>query len=392
LEVVPTSFLQRIDWSPAIDDLSIAFKASVTGHLLPGTKARVVLSCRDEVLADNIYLLGRDEINVGTFARKVELVCLKNRLELPDAYIDEIRRDYFWHPERPNLIDAVVEILAPDGHVLDHTESYTAFRKAEIRGSRILVNGEEEYLRLVLDQGYWAETGMTPPSDDAIKLDIQLMKEAGFNGARKHNKLEDPRFLFWSDVLGFYVWEELPSAYRFTTKAMERSMRTWSEAIERDRNHPCIIAWVPINESWGVPNLTGDPLQCDFQRALFRMTKALTGGAIVIGNDGWHMIESDIIAVHDYGMSHDGKPVMLTEFGGIKCSSQTGSWGYSTANSASELGIRYQNLMAVVCALPLLGGFCYTEFTDVYQEANGLFSMDRMPKFPIVEMRRAIKR
>jgi hypothetical protein len=378
-------------------------------------------------LADNIYLLGRDEINVGTFARKVELVCLKNRLELPDDYIDEIRRDYFWHPERPNLIDAVVEILAPDGHVLDHTESYTAFRKAEIRGSRILVNGEEEYLRLVLDQGYWAETGMTPPSDDAIKLDIQLMKEAGFNGARKHNKLEDPRFLFWSDVLGFYVWEELPSAYRFTTKAMERSMRTWSEAIERDRNHPCIIAWVPINESWGVPNLTADPLQCDFQRALFRMTKALTGGAIVIGNDGWHMVESDIIAVHDYdadierikmryentsenrerlfrderpgnreilldGMSHDGKPVMLTEFGGIKCSSQTGSWGYSTANSASELGIRYQNLMAVVCALPLLGGFCYTEFTDVYQEANGLFSMDRMPKVPIVEMRRAIKR
>jgi hypothetical protein len=354
--------------------------------------------------------------------RSIQLSDLVDPSELPDGSIDRIRERYFWHPNHPNLLDATFELRDEHGGIIDTVRSYVQLVKAEVMEDRIYVNNCSDRLRLVLDQGYWPSTGMTPPDDRSIQEDIRLIKEAGFNGVRKHNKLEDPRFLYWADRLGLYVWEELPSAYHCTRKSMARSIRCWTEAIERDRNHGSIIAWVPINESWGVLQLPTSSLQREYQRSMYRLTKSLTGGAIVVGNDGWEMVESDIVAIHDYDadtaqiakryapgnlehlfreerpggralllddMTYLGKPIMITEFGGIKLSKQSGSWGYSEAKTPEELAALYSKLMAVIHALPVLGGFCYTEFTDVYQEANGLFWMDRSPKFSLEVMRKA---
>src|SRR5205823_3054172 len=128
----------------------------------------------------------------------------------------------------------------------------------------------------------------------------ELVKALGFNGVRKHQKIEDPRFLYWADRMGLLVWEEMPSAYRFTPESIKRVTREWIEAIERDVSHPCIIAWVPFNESWGVPDLPHVKAQRDFVRGVFYLTKSLDPTRPVIGNDGWEMVVSDIIAIHDY--------------------------------------------------------------------------------------------
>ena len=173
----------------------------------------------------------------------------------------------------------------------------------------------------------------------------------GFNGVRKHQKIEDPRYLYWADRVGLVVWEEMPSAYRFTNDSVDRLIREWSEVIARDYSHPCIIAWVPINESWGVPNLPDNPSERHYVQALYHLTRTLDSTRPVIGNDGWESVATDIIGIHDYddrpdriakryradevlprlfkrerpggrilvleGQQHADQPLMLTEFGGI---------------------------------------------------------------------------
>jgi Glycosyl hydrolases family 2, sugar binding domain/Glycosyl hydrolases family 2, TIM barrel domain len=421
MEVVPDVSLQSVAWSPSIDDFAIGFALQFDGPVTERMRVSVKLALAEEVVADVSFALTRRDVRIGQMKRSIELTDLVEPSELPDGSIDRIRERFFWHPNHPNLLDATIELRDEHGALIDAVKSYAQLVKAEVRADRVFINNCRDHLRLVLDQGYWASSGMTPPDDEAIKEDIRLIKEAGFNGVRKHNKLEDPRFLYWADRLGLFVWEELPSAYHFTEKSMSRSVQCWTEAINRDRNHGCIIAWVPINESWGVLDLPGSPLQREYQRSMYRLTRSLTGGAIVIGNDGWEMVESDIIAVHDYdadvksiarryapdnlehlfseekpggrvllldGLKYHGKPIMITEFGGIKLSKDAGSWGYSEAKTPEELAARYGQLMAVIHTLPVLGGFCYTEFTDVYQEANGLFWMDRTPKFSLEVMRK----
>ena len=138
-----------------------------------------------------------------------------------------------------------------------------------------MLNNRAYRQRLVLDQGYWPESGMTAPDDEALRRDVELAKAMGFNGVRKHQKLEDPRYLYWADVLGLLVWAEMPSAYRFTQQSVQRVTREWTAAIARDASHPCVVAWVPVNESWGVPNLPDNPAERHYVRALYHLTHTL---------------------------------------------------------------------------------------------------------------------
>jgi beta-galactosidase/beta-glucuronidase len=250
----------------------------------------------------------------------------------------------------------------------------------------------------------------------------------GFNGVRKHQKIEDPRFLYWADVLGLLVWEEMPSAYRFTRKAVERMAHEWTEVIKRDSSHPCIVAWVPFNESWGVPNLVETAAHRNYVLAMYHLTKTLDPTRPVIGNDGWESTDTDILAIHDYDTKplhllrrygpevklsdmlnqkrpggriltldnypHQGQPVMLTEFGGIAYAPEDEPnadkvWGYERCWSVSELEMKYSALLEAVNSIELFSGFCYTQFTDTFQEANGLLYGDRTPKFPIEAIRAA---
>src|SRR5687767_13658241 len=184
--------------------------------------------------------------------------------------------------------------------VIDSLESYTALRSIGAQRERLLLNGRPLTMKLVLDQGYWPDTLMTAPSDDALRRDVELAKAMGFNGVRKHQKIEDPRYLYWADRLGLLVWEEMPSAYRFTSASVERVTREWMEVIRRDYSHPCIVAWVPFNESWGVPNLPDNAAEREYVQALYHLTKTIDPTRPVVGNDGWESVATDIIGIHDY--------------------------------------------------------------------------------------------
>jgi hypothetical protein len=295
-----------------------------------------------------------------------------------------------------------------------------------VQGDRFVLNGRPYLLRLVLDQGYWVNTGLTPPSDDALRRDVELVKAMGFNGVRKHQKIECPGYMFWADTLGLLVWEEMPSAYRFTRPSIERLTREWLEVIERDLSHPCIIAWMPFNESWGVPDLPDSPAQRHYVQALYHMTKTLDPTRPVIGNDGWESVATDIIGIHDYddrperiahrygaddrlprlfkrerpggrmlllgSPENSDQPVMLTEFGGIAYSGDhCRTWGYTRVQTCDDLAEAYRRLLEAVHSCSVLAGFCYTQFSDTYQEANGLLYADRTPKFPFEQMRAATR-
>jgi hypothetical protein len=366
----------------------------------------VRLTASGNVLADDVYSITNTDTH--------------RRIALSDPGIDDSRNELLWSPARPQLIEAELRLEGPGGKVIDCVRSYTALRSIAVDGNRLVLNGRPLPLRLVLDQGYWPESGSTAPDDAALRRDVELAKAMGFNGVRKHQKIEDPRYLYWADHLGLLVWGEMPSAYRFTVDSIRRTTREWMDVIRRDESHPCIIAWVPFNESWGVPNLPNNAAERHYVRGLYHLTKTLDPTRPVIGNDGWESVATDIIGIHDYDgdaarlgrryhaeeqlprifrrerpggrtLVLDGKrpvhqPLVLTEFGGISSSAVPGDWGYVHVASAQALRDRYRTLLDTVHGLQVFAGFCYTQFADTYQEANGLLRADRTPKFPMAEI------
>jgi beta-galactosidase/beta-glucuronidase len=409
LEQVPATWIEQVRWTPNLERWELGVEAWLSGVRREGLKLGIKLRVGNVLLADDTYAVVAGEVH--------------RRIALSDPGIDDYRNDLLWNPTTPTLIDVQLQLWADRGILLDEVTSYTALRSIAVDSDRFVLNGRPYALRMVLDQGYWPETGMTPPDDDALRRDVELAKQMGFNGVRKHQKIEDPRYLYWADVLGLLVWEEMPSAYRFTHRSVERLTREWTAAIERDRSHPCIVAWVPINESWGVPNLPQNAAERHYVRALYHLTKTLDPTRPVIGNDGWESLATDIIGIHDYDSDTERiarryradevlprlfkrerpggrllvlesdrpheQPIMLSEFGGIACSENDASWGYSRADSGRAFERQYTTLLAVVNSLGLLAGFCYTQFADTYQEANGLLAADRRPKFPLERMRLA---
>jgi hypothetical protein len=365
----------------------------------------------------------REHIVLATDTYEVVAGEVNRSIALSDPGIDDYRNDLLWSPLSPTLIDAFIQLRDETGQVIDEVHSYTAIRSVGVQGDKFVLNGRPLMLRLVLDQGYWPESGSTSPDDQALLHDVLLAKVLGFNGVRKHQKIECRRYLYWADRMGLLVWEEMPSAYRYTTRSIERLTSEWTQVIRRDRSHPCIVAWVPFNESWGVPDLPESPAQRHYVQALYHLTKSLDPSRPVIGNDGWESVATDIIGIHDYddrperigkrygiddieaqlfkrerpggrmlfvgqeaGWTH---PIVLTEFGGIAFGKQAGTWGYSNSETAEDLLKRYSSLLEVVRNLPALAGFCYTQFTDTYQEANGLLYADRTPKAPFEQIARA---
>ena len=414
LERVSRTYIEKIRWTPQVENYAIGFEARVAGDRAEGLQIEVTLNHGKRLLAHDRYQV---------VDREADRIVV-----LSDPGIEDYRNEMLWSPERPTLLDATVR-LWHDGKLLDEFKSYTALRSVTILRDRFMLNGRPYLLRMVLDQGYWPGTLMTAPDDDALRRDVQLAKAMGFNGVRKHQKIEDPRYLYWADRLGMLVWGEMPSAYRFTRTAIKRTVKEWTEAIERDYSHPCLIVWVPFNESWGVPELTAMRAQRHAVEALYHLTRTLDPTRPVIGNDGWESSATDIIGIHDYdancdhlrqrygpemvpeqlfdrrrpggriltldGYPHRGQPIMLTEFGGIafaKCSEPAVKqpWGYSSAENEAEFATMFSQLLDTVIHTALFSGFCYTQFTDTFQEANGLLCADRTPKIPLEEIAKAV--
>src|SRR5215211_7608253 len=204
-----------------------------------------------------------------------------------------------WSPESPHLYDLQVRLY--DGkNLLDEVGSYIGLRGIELRDGKILINGKSTYLKMVLDQGFWPEGYLTAPSDEALQTDIGWIKMFGFNGVRKHQKIEDPRWLYWCDRLGLLVWTEMAAFWEDTALSRERLRREWQEVVRRDVNHPCVVAWVPFNESMGLRDLDTDGGAQAYVAAVVADTRAIDATRPVVDNSGWSHVDTDIADSHHY--------------------------------------------------------------------------------------------
>jgi len=317
-----------------------------------------------------------------------------------------------WSPEQPNLYD-VEFVLYENGTEVDRVHAYFGMRKISIKNGQVLLNNRPYYQRLILDQGYWTESHLTPPSEEAILTDIDAVLAMGYNGVRKHMKIEDARFLYWCDVKGLLVWSEMAATYEFNDEAVESFTREWMEIVRQQYNHPSIVTWVPFNESWGIPQVLTQVKQQQFTESIYHLTKSMDPNRPVIVNDGWEHTVSDIITLHDYeeagslllsryadkdalldgsiafnkskyamaeGYAYRGQPIIVSEFGGIAFTTDKG-WGYGNQVGTNEEFIeRFRNITQAIKDTDYICGYCYTQVTDVQQEVNGLLTEGREPK------------
>jgi len=405
LEPVHTTRIERIRWTPQIDrgDIELELETTNVGH--GKTELDVSISFRGKVLiSDRITVLER---------------YIKRSFNIRNRFTERSNihgPGWYWSPEHPNLFDVELKLVS-NGEIVDYVESYFGMRKVSIEDGKFMLNNKPYYQRLVLDQGYFPGGLLTAPTDEDFKRDILLAKEMGFNGARKHQKVEDPRYLYWADKLGFLVWGEMANAAEYSEDAAARLTREWIEVVNRDYSHPSIVVWVPLNESWGISRVAHDVQQQHHSLAMYHLTKSLDPTRLVLSNEGWEHTISDICGIHNYlsageiekayqtvessitttpanrliyakGFSYQGEPIMITEYGGIayKVDEQSG-WGYSAVNSSEELIEEYRKVTQAILKSPVIQGFCYTQLTDVEQEINGLLTYDRKPKCDLNKIR-----
>ncbi len=328
---------------------------------------------------------------------------------------------HFWTAETPDLYDVTV-YLYENKKIIDTVGSYFGWREIKAEGQKLMLNGKPLYLKMVLDQGYWPESGLTPPDTEALYEDIRLTKAMGFNGVRKHQKIEDERYLYLADVMGLYVWCEMPSMYAFSESSVRFITQECSTVIARTYNHPSIITWVLFNESWGIPNVSKSVRQQSQTLAMYYAARAIDMTRPIISNDGWEHTKSDILTLHNYtqdpqalregyvaeelatkrspiqerlpfsqGFGYENQPIVFSEYGGVACVEDTdgNSWGYGEpAGDAEELLQRFTALTEVLQSLPYCSGYCYTQLTDVEQEVNGLLRADRTPKVDVEKIKK----
>ncbi len=301
------------------------------------------------------------------------------------AYLAPIVRDCeLWSPEKPVLYDLVFRVRQ-NGRVVDEIRSYTAFRRYEVKDGRLALNGQPYFLRGVLDQGYWPDGILTPPSDAAMRADVEMTKRLGFNMSRKHVKVEDPRWYYWCDRLGVAVWQDMPSSHNLATPAAKENFRQeWRAAMKTTAGYPSVLHWIPFNENWGDPG--------PFQDEIVRLTRQLDPTRPITDASGWtQRDETDVIDLHDYtnnlvrhAVRNPVKPKVIGEYGGIALPipghTWTTGWGYQNARDADGLVRRVRMQTTQLFEAENLSGFVYTQLTDVEQELNGLLTYDRLPK------------
>ncbi|MBP0458281.1 glycoside hydrolase family 2 protein [Streptomyces montanisoli] len=381
----------------------------------------VVLRLGDRVLA---------EASTVTTGRRVRV-----DLAIPALRNGIDRERLWWRPESPTLVDARVSVRdaatpawdsAGAADVVDAVDSYLGLRSAAVGDGVFLLNDRPCYVRSVLNQGYRPRTLLASSGTDELRREVEMIKAMGFNAVRVHQKAEDPRFLYWADRLGLLVWGETGAAYEFGTEAVELLTREWLDLVRRDRSHPSVVTWVPVNESWGTSDIAHDAAQRHYVTALAGLTRALDPTRPVMSNEGWEHTDSDILGVHDYcadpavlrarygdaagfdavlnGPGPQGRvltlderqderfaagdaPLMITEFGGLSLKGDDGEFFYTQTGSDTQYAALLGELFGVLRTSPLVAGFCYTQFMDTAQETNGLLFSDGTPKLPLETIR-----
>lgn len=408
LEAVHPEGLQSVQMIPDIDQQQLIIRPHFYKEL--GGKLEVTLK-------DNGKVVSKETVAANALSTVI----------LP------VKKMKTWSPENPFLYDVEFRVIDKAGNVVDEVKSYAGMRKVHIEGNKIYLNNQPYYQRLVLDQGFYPDGIWTAPSDEALKKDIQLSMEAGFNGARLHQKVFEERFYYWADKLGYLTWGEA-SSWGMDCNDIETArnfITEWTEIVERDRNHPSILIWTPTNEEFWPDRVQYPRLMQD----LYKLTKVIDPTRPFHGTSGGSHIATDIWTVHNYEQDpaklkellyNDGKlmeapkweiqlmpknigynglkytdqytflqykhdmPYLIDEFGGIKWnpsqqmeSAQNTSWGYGEPpHSLEEFYARLEGLVNTVLSLSdHVWGYCYTQLTDVEQEQNGIYYYDRSPKF-----------
>ena len=417
LERVPAQHVIDLAWD--LHTTSAAVSGVITLASAPGRTLalEVTLTLGDETLAE--------VSSVATHA--------VTRVEIPvhALHNGQDRARMLWSPEHPHLVDAQVVLRDREsGEPIDVVASYLGLREAGVGGGAFLLNGQPYYTRSVLNQGYRPQTHLASRGSDELRAEVEMIKAMGFNAVRVHQKAEDPRFLHWADRLGLLVWGEIAGAYEFSTDAVALLTAEWTQLVRRYRSHPSVVVWVPVNESWGVQDVSVVIAQQQFAQALVSLTRALDPSRPAVSNEGWEHVDSDILGVHDYTtdpeplraryldrqaasdtvlrthgpqgrrvilnesqrqrfLSGDA-PLMITEFGGISMSQEEGSWGYEVITSPDEYAARLTALFDALRASSEIVGFCYTQFMDTGQETNGLLTADGKPKLPVATIHQIV--
>lgn len=404
LEAVGKTSLDHVKLEPDIDTNTVNVR-----YWLNGVNSPVVIECR----------VTKDGKDITTTRVDVPLRFTNHGHVIPrdeGDFVISIPDAQWWTPEEPHLYDLELRIIH-EGAVVDQVRTYVGMRKFSAKDGKVYLNNRPIYLRMVLDQGYWPEGIYTPKDVDEIKYDVEMTKKFGFNGARKHQKIEDPYYYYFCDKLGLITWCEMAACYEYDEEVSLNITDEWQRLVQEHYNYTSIMAWVPVNESWGVDQLTRgskDPRLVNHMNTLYYLTKSIDSTRFVVGNDGWQQALTDLIAIHDYsqeaaeikrryeafkqdrhagvfnhglpilleGYEYKGQPILFTEFGGVKVKEQQAEgWGYGQeAENYEEMIARINALVNVLEAEPEIVGYCYTQLTDVEQEVNGLMTYDRRLK------------
>ena len=385
LEAVSRTYVSALRLSPDLESGRVLVEATVDGPDL-------------DVTLEVEALAGGEVVGRATAHRS------GNRA----AALVDLARVRAWSPEDPFLYDLRLTLWR-DGRALDLATSYFGLRTVRIEGRAITLNGAPRFQRLVLDQGFYPDGVYTAPSDEALRRDVELGRALGFDGARLHQKVFEPRYLYWADRLGYLCWGEFPSWGLDLARgeALDRFLREWLEVLARDYSHPAIVGWCPFNE-------TSNRQNPEVLRAVYRVTKLYDPTRPVVDTSGYVHVETDVYDVHDYDQNPEtfaaryrplaeggearrsfprddapyrpGQPYFVSEYGGIWWNPgqrDEKSWGYGDRpRSEGEFLDRYRRLTECLLRHPKMCGFCYTQLTDVEQEVNGLCTYDRRPKFP----------
>ncbi len=425
----PDFSIDNVKITPDIEKSEVIFEVNIEGQGFPK------LSLGINILSGN-QSIAQDSINldfIGKIGSRKNKKVLKEKIELfsKKMFYDNLFRFRFmvkipedqlvlWDINSPYLYDFSLKIQNDEtGEIYDEISSYFGMRKISLgdgnNQKRIFLNDKPLYQKLFLVQGYWPDSLYTPPSDEHIKRDIQFVIDFGFNGLRTHQKTFDPRFLYWCDKMGVLVWGEIGNCYRFSVKSQLRLINEFVAEIERDYNHPSIIAWVPLNEGWGVSGAEKDPKRGYYTSSLYFLIKSIDSTRLIIDDDGWwHTEHNDICTRHFYSTSdllpatldeeisshktsapkpylkpseYKGEPIIYSEIGGFGFDFKediSKKWGYGgLIEDPEELFERVLTLLKEFdVRKEWIQGFCYTELYDQFQEINGLLTFDREPKFP----------
>ena len=397
LEFVPETYIKSVKLIPDVTNSKLDVTVVFDGYKKPAS-LRAVAAFEGEVVSEKLVGVGSKQVNLS--------------LEIPDCKL--------WDIGEGNLYD--LTLTTED----DMLTSYFGMRKITIEENKVLLNGKSIFQRLVLDQGYYVGGIYTPRDAGEFERDIALSQAAGFNGARMHMKVFEPAFIAAADRAGYLLWGEFPNWGLDAERvgAFEALAPSWREEIERDISSPSIIGWCPLNEIW-------TPKVHEFIRNLYYLTKTLDPSRPAIDISGFmHSEVTDIYDVHDYEQNADvfkshyaglcggeGEvflnfpehekrdkrlPYFVSEFGGTfwdpanadtAGNDQNASWGYGEKPaSREEFYSRFDALVGALLDNPAVCGFCYTQFTDVMQEQNGLFCFDRTPKFDLERLSASVSR